>query len=48
VKGSLAQIDPDRFNLHGDDPPFWLFANSIITPVGFLNGGPSHYPHCAY
>src|SRR5437899_11770740 len=23
----------------------WLFANPIITPVGSLDGGPSHYRH---
>ena len=31
--------------LHGDDPPSGFLPTTIITPVGFLDGGPSHYPH---
>jgi hypothetical protein len=36
VKGGLAEIDPDRLNLHGDDPPSGFLPTTIITQVGLL------------
>jgi hypothetical protein len=49
VKGGLAEIDADRLNLcltlHGDDPPSGFLPTAIITQLGSLGGGPSHYRH---
>jgi hypothetical protein len=45
VEGGLAEIDPDRLSLHGDDPPFGFLPTTIITLVGLLDGGPYHYRH---
>jgi hypothetical protein len=49
VEGGLAQIDTDRPNLrlslHGDDPPSGVLPTAIITLVGLLGDGPSHYRH---
>jgi len=43
VEGGLAEIDPDRLNLHGDDPPSGFLPTTIISLVGLLDGGPYHY-----
>jgi hypothetical protein len=31
--------------LHGDDPPSGFLPAAIITQLGVLGGGPSHYRH---
>ena len=46
MEGGFAEIDPDRLNLQGDDPPSGFLPTTIITLVGLLDGGPYHYRYC--
>ncbi|MGZ4816257.1 MAG: hypothetical protein ACXVZV_12660, partial [Terriglobales bacterium] len=36
MEGGLTEIDPDRFNLHGDDPPFGFLPTPSLLLLAFL------------
>jgi hypothetical protein len=39
VKGGLAQIDTDRFNLHGEDPPSGFLPTPSLLLLASLTAG---------